>query len=126
MSEYSKAVRYGSVAQSEPPLDERRPKRRRQIGSPGICCYDDGKNSLDCTIHDLSESGVRIRFLKGSYLPAALQLINVVDKLVYEVKVVWSRSTEAGLSVEKTQRMAEMMKPECAYIGRYWLDRATR
>jgi hypothetical protein len=93
---------------------------------PGVCCFGAGKFKLDCTISDITDSGLRIRFHKGSNLPTRLQLINVKERTVQEASVVWCNATQAGLSIEKTQRLADLMTPEFSYLGRYWVERVAR
>ena len=106
--------------------DEHRAGQRKRALLPAVGCDPQGEHKFDCTIRDLSETGARIGFSKGTNFSQGLQIINVRDKLVYEARVVWCGASEAGVSFVKTRRLADLMTPLTSYLSRLWFERANR
>src|SRR5690348_3618271 len=79
-----------------PPIAERRPKTRKRVLLSGIIAYSDGAHSFHCTIRNLSESGARLAVTNNALFPSDFYLINIRDRVAYDAKLVWNRSSEIG------------------------------
>jgi hypothetical protein len=109
-----------------PPSADRRPARRRRTLLGGRVTYDDGAHVFDCTIRDLSDSGARITVPGQQPIAPRVFLINIRDRVVYEARVVWNRSGQAGLAFEKTLLLADLADKRLDYLKHLWLERASR
>ena len=120
--------RAGRNGQSDPDTSEteRRPSRRKPGLLPGIIAYEGGRQSLDCTIRDLSESGARVVMPKNAIFPSRFYLINVRDRVSHEAKVIWCGASEAGLAFIATLPLTEGLDPALSFLRRMWLERAVR
>lgn len=106
---------------SEPPPTERRPKRRSRTSLPGIISNADGKNSFNCSIRDISDTGARV-LVRGQHIPSDFYLIHVRDRVVYDAKVVWSSGKEVGVSIKNTFRLADKRDPAHTFLTRLWYN----
>ncbi|HEY0265116.1 MAG TPA: PilZ domain-containing protein [Rhizomicrobium sp.] len=87
-----------SITVSEmPPLAERRKARKRTLLS-GTVTHSQGRFSFPCTIRDVSASGARIAFARGSVLPGEIYLIDRRNNVGHRCAVAWVRDAEAGLA----------------------------
>ncbi len=80
-----------------PPLAERRKARKRTLLS-GMVVHSQGRFSFPCTIRDVSASGARIAFARGTALPGELYLIDRRNNMAHRCAVAWVRDAEAGLA----------------------------
>ena len=107
-----------------PPPGEKRPKPRQRTLLSGIVTYANGAHSFNCTIRDLSEIGARIVVGRNSLFPSNFYLINVRDRVVYEVKLIWNDGKEAGVTFKATIPLTAITDPALGYLKRLWLSQA--
>lgn len=101
-----------------PPLAERRPKPRKRVVFGGRISYQDGKQYFDCTIRDLSETGARITLKPGQPIPSNIYLIDKLNHIVHESKVVWNNGREAGLEFVKSFALSAIEDKKLLYLKR--------
>jgi hypothetical protein len=128
MSEFKGPILNGVIETSSKDVthSERRPGRRKRVLHAGLIAYAEGQFSLDCTIHDLSENGARITVSNNSEFPSHFYLINIHDRVAYEVEIIWRSGVDAGVTYEKVHRLANVVDPALLFLKRMWLARATR
>jgi hypothetical protein len=105
---------------------ERRPDQRRRFLLGGIVTFADGAVSFDCIIRNQSAGGAKLSHAKDVQLPAHFHLINIRDRIVYEVELIWSKESESGVSYKKQMPLADIDDPALGYLARLWLARAGR
>jgi hypothetical protein len=105
---------------------ERRPKRRKRVLLPGVIACDSGAHGIDCTIRDLSQDGARIAMPANMQFPSTVYLINIRDRMVYEARVAWCGTAEAGLAIVRTLALNEICDPALVFLRRIWMERAMR
>jgi hypothetical protein len=101
-----------------PPLAERRPSPRGRALLSGRIVYAEGRFSLPCTIRNISATGVRVAFTRGTTLPASFWLINVRDQVIYRVRMAWASDAEAGLKIEEAFSV-DAIPPGLPYLNRF-------
>ena len=76
-----------------PPVvaDARMVWRKRILRGGKIVYGEEGEFSLDCLIHDISDSGARISLKAGEFIPTHFYLIDVQKGLAYEAAASWVR-----------------------------------
>ena len=107
-----------------PPMAERRPKTRKRVLLTGIIAYDDGAHSFHCTIRNLSESGARLAVANSTFFPSNFYLINIRDRVAYDAKLVWNKSSEIGVTFKAVIPLASITDPQLAFLKRLWLSKA--
>ena len=55
---------------------------------------------VECTVLDVSRSGLRIGIGGWHLLPERFHLVDAARRTAYEARVVWRRPQEAGLLIE--------------------------
>ena len=105
-------------------MAERRPKTRKRVLLTGIVTYGNGAHSFPCTFRSLSESGARLVVGDNTLFPSDFYLINIRDRLAYDVKLVWNRGTEIGVTFKATIPLAAITDPSLAFLKQLWLTRA--
>jgi hypothetical protein len=112
--------------QKQSAFKELRSVKRQRVLLGAIGCHQEGRITFDCTIHNLSAQGCRIRFAAGTVFPSRIELINIRDQLGYEANVAWQLATEAGLTWESSIQLGSPPEPRLAHLRKYWLERALR
>ena len=77
---------------------ERRSKDRRRSLLNGCVYYADGKISLDCTVRDIGEGGVRLRFFGPPLLPHDFEFRLVERGVRRRARRVWTSDREIGVA----------------------------
>jgi len=84
-----------TVQGSEDPADKRRSPRRRQLKDGKVVLSN--WTTVDCTIRDVSEGGVRLTFGGPTGLPEMFKLLFVSGHCMRDVRTVWQKGLGAGL-----------------------------
>jgi hypothetical protein len=105
---------------------ERRPDQRRRFLLGGIITFADGAVSFDCVIRNQSVGGAKISHDRNVKPPAHFHLINIRDRVVYEVDLIWSKESESGVAYKTCTNLSDITDPALGYLGRLWLSRAGR
>jgi hypothetical protein len=82
-------------------MEDKRATARRRVLKYGRIIFNDGSSVMDCTVHDLSERGARLRVASSSlHIPDRfrLALLGEVNRL--PCRVVWRSMHELGVSFE--------------------------
>jgi hypothetical protein len=103
-----------------PPVVDRRAARRTRTLLGGIISYNNGANSLNCTVRDYSETGARIFVAADANLPDHLFLILVRHRVAHQAEVMWYGQHEAGLKFIYSVQINDSMTDELGYLNRLW------
>lgn len=115
-----------SIATIEKPPIEHRGKRRRKVLLSGMGYVPQTLATFDCTIRDLSETGARMTVRSGAIIPTRFLLINIRDRVAYEVQTIWRRESELGVTIVRPVSLAANTHPDADHLRRLWLERASR
>jgi PilZ domain len=107
-----------SDSNSPPAPPERRPSPRRRALLAGLVVHSAGRFSFQCTIKDISATGMRIVFAASSFMPSQIEVVNRSNGTVYRCEVVWTKATSAGLKFLGTYNMADL-PPELDFLRRF-------
>ncbi|MER2604769.1 MAG: PilZ domain-containing protein [Siculibacillus sp.] len=77
---------------------DRRAKERRRALMSGCVHFADGTSSLDCTVRDMSEGGVRLRFFGPPLLPHDFEFRLVERGVRRRARRVWTSEREIGIA----------------------------
>ena len=77
--------------------DERRTLLRRRTLKAGKIVFGDYRYTLDCTIRNVSDTGVQIRCNTPHDVPAEFVLFDVSDGTLQKVEVIWRSDRDFGL-----------------------------
>jgi PilZ domain-containing protein len=110
-----------------PPLGNRRsavtyacrPPRQRTFLN-GKLALRDGGFTLDCTIHDISESGAKVIMDRHAPLPVDLYLIVVKHCVAYEAKVMWMNYPARGLKFVNTYSLSQALPTHLTFLRKLW------
>jgi hypothetical protein len=105
-------------------MAERRPKTRKRVLLTGIVVYGNGAHSFHCTIRNLSETGARLAVDGNAQFPSDFYLINIRDRVAHEVKLVWNRGAEIGVTFKSTIPLGGITDPALAFLKQLWLTKA--
>jgi len=104
------------MAEILPPIvaDERIFRRNRVLRGGKIVYGDEGEFSLDCLIHDVSESGARISLKRNEFVPTHFFLIDVQKGLAHEAEATWIRVIKSvpqfGLKFNRTHELESLSR----------------
>jgi len=99
------------MAELLPPIvaDERMVWRKRVLRGGKIVYGEDGEYSLDCLIHDVSDSGARISLKPNEFIPTHFYLVDVQTGLAHEAAASWIRVMKSipqfGLKFSRTHEL---------------------
>jgi hypothetical protein len=79
---------------------DRRLYTRRRVLKGGKVFYNNFAMSMDCTIRNESEHGMRIKVDPLITLPSNFSLLNRKDGTMAEVHIVWHRDGEIGVEFD--------------------------
>jgi hypothetical protein len=81
------------MAEILPPIiaDERVVWRKRVLRGGKIVYGEEGEFSLDCLIHDISDSGARISLKPNEFIPTHFFLVDVQKGVAHEAETSWIR-----------------------------------
>ena len=107
-----------------PPVvaDERMVWRKRVLRGGKIVYGEEGEYSLDCLIHDVSESGARISLKPNEFIPTNFYLVDVQTGLAHEASASWIRvmksTPQFGLKFSKTHEI-ESVSRKLGFLKRF-------
>ena len=80
---------------------EQRQVPRHKSFLRGIVSFSDTNCTLDCTVRDISQTGMRLKFDSTPPIIAEYLDLNIPIKgKTYRGKVVWSKGNEIGITLE--------------------------
>ncbi len=82
---------------------ESRAEHRSRTLKRGQVWIDGGKSLIECTIHDFTETGARLRFENVIPLPQQFELFIVDAKAIWPARNVWQKGAEAGVEFFPTE-----------------------
>jgi hypothetical protein len=88
--------------------------------------FGDGKYSFDCTIRDLSETGLKVSVPRETLTGNSMYVLNVRDRLVYSTTTAWTNGSEVGLKIVNTVKLDDITDPKLVYIRRIWVEKMSR
>lgn len=97
---------------------ERRASPRRKTRFKATVVFGSDRDTLDCTVRDLSETGARLRLASPDNLPTRFHLIWAADRAVLEVEAVWQGGDELGVKFLSKHDMQGKLSSELAAICR--------
>src|SRR5215469_16086989 len=101
---------------------EQRKSPRKKVLLTSKLVYGDGAYVLDCTIRDVSATGVFVTLAHRDSIPSDVYLLDLANRIAYYATVVSQRATGYGLRILKTYPLAQVSAPELRYLKRIWLD----
>jgi hypothetical protein len=107
-----------------PPIvaDARVVWRKRVLRGGKIVYGDDGEFSLDCLIHDISDSGARISLKPNEFIPTHFFLVDVQTGLAHEAVATWIRVVKSvpqfGLKFSKSHEL-DALSRKLKYLKRF-------
>jgi len=107
-----------------PPLvaDARMVWRKRVLRGGKIVYGEEGEYSLDCLIHDISDSGARISLKPNEFIPTHFFLVDVQTGLAHEAAASWIRVMKSipqfGLKFTKSHEL-ESLSRKLKYLKRF-------
>jgi hypothetical protein len=107
-----------------PPVvaDERVVWRKRVLRGGKIVYGEEGEYSLDCLIHDVSDSGARISLKPNEFIPTHFFLVDVQTGLAHEAVATWIRVMKSvpqfGLKFSQTHEL-EALGRKLKFLKRF-------
>lgn len=105
---------------------ENRLEPRKRVLKAGIIVHNGGEISYDCTILDVSESGVRIRVPRGRAIPAECTIIDIQGRMAHNVTVMWYNWPIAGVRLTASYAIDSSIPEHLKYLRNLWIECATR
>ena len=112
------------MAELLPPIvaDARMVWRKRVLRGGKIVYGDEGEYSLDCLIHDVSDSGARISLKPNEFIPTHFYLVDVQTGLAHEAAASWIRVMKSipqfGLKFSRTHEL-ETLSRKLKFLKRF-------
>jgi hypothetical protein len=87
-------------------MSERRRATRQRSLLQGRLFYNKRRNSVDCIIRDISETGARLKFSAAVTVPEALELYVPNRDECFRVRVEWRQGEEVGVTFVQPKKGA--------------------
>jgi hypothetical protein len=113
------------MAEILPPIvtDARMVWRKRVLRGGKILYGEEGEFSLDCLIHDVSDSGARISLKPNEFIPTQFYLIDVQKGLAHEATASWVRVMKSvpqfGLKFHRTHELETLTGRKLQYLKKF-------
>ena len=107
-----------------PPVvtDGRMVWRKRILRGGKVVYGEEGEFSLDCLIHDISDSGARISLKAGEFIPTHFYLIDVQKGVAHDAAATWVRVMKSvpqfGIKFGRTHEL-ETVGPKLKFLKRF-------
>ena len=110
---------------SKSPAEHRKELRRRVIFS-GVIFVPATHATIDCSIKDLSDDGAKIIVHGQTLIPTNCLLINIKNRIAYEVQCVRRSGREMGVKILRSISLMEASGPEALQLRRLLVERLER
>lgn len=94
----------------EPPDDNQRKALRQRVLKQGKMLFPNNMSVMDCTIRDLSATGAKLLCSETARVPDEFRLVTPADGMVRDVKVVWRKPDQLGVTFTSEPRRAPPRK----------------
>jgi two-component system cell cycle response regulator len=108
--------------EAEAPV-ERRENPRRKTRFKATIVYGPDRETANCVVRDLSETGARLKLDIPGDIPAQFHLIWVADRAVLAAEAVWRSNGEIGVKFLSKHNIQGRLSSELAAICRAWEQR---
>jgi hypothetical protein len=118
-------LRMSGPPDSNPPAENREGHRRRTL-LPGLIFVPQTQWTFECLIRNLSEAGAKIDIQADAPIPSRFMLIDIKNRLAYEVEMVRRRERDVGLKILRSIPLMEASGSEALQLKRLLVDRMAR
>ena len=95
-------------------------EKRNRMFKAGIASYQNNSITVDCVIRDLTSSGAKLKFEKGSFVPGLFMLTIPVDGIKVDCEVKWRHELEVGVAfvsdIQKDIRNIRKQSVDVKYV----------
>ena len=91
-----------------------------------LVTYSKGAHSFDCTLRNVSETGAQVVMAKNAQFPSEFYLINIRDRIAYDVKVVWNHGSAVGVTFKKIYPLSDFADSTLSFLDRLWHSKGVR
>jgi hypothetical protein len=108
-----------------PPIvtDERIVWRKRVLRGGKIVYGEEGEYSLDCLIHDISDSGARISLKPNEFIPTSFFLVDMQMGAAHEAATTWIRVVKSvpqfGVKFSRTLVLENVNHRKLKFLKKY-------
>ena len=108
-----------------PPVvaDERMLWRKRVLRGGKIVYGEEGEFSLDCLIHDVSDSGARISLKPNEFIPTNFFLLDVQKGFAHEASASWVRVIKSvpqfGVKFTRTHELQNLTGRKLQFLKKF-------
>ena len=99
-------------------MDDKRIAPRRRAFLVGKIVYGGEIYTLDCTIKDISETGVRVKVRDPFSIPNNIVFLDPKNFCAYESSVKWRKGSEMGLSFDRKISLEDDSNPRVKILRR--------
>ena len=110
---------------SKPPVEKRNELRRRVL-LPGLIFVPKAHWTFDCSIRNLSETGARIEIQAEAPIPSRFLLIDIKNRVAYEVEIVRRKERDVGLKILRPISLMDASDSEALQLKRLLVERLNR
>jgi hypothetical protein len=113
------------MAEHLPPIvaDERIVWRKRVLRGGKVVYGEEGEFTLDCLIHDISESGARISLKPNEFIPTNFFLVDVQKGVAHEAQATWVRVMKSvpqfGVKFGQTHTLESCRRGKLRFLHRF-------
>src|SRR5688572_21809518 len=113
------------MAELLPPIvaDERIVWRKRVLRGGKVVYGEEGEFTLDCLIHDVSESGARISLKPNEFIPTNFFLVDVQKGVAHEAQATWVRVMKSvpqfGVKFSRTHAFESLRRGKLKFLFRF-------
>ncbi len=93
----SNVVLFGRGATALKIDSDARQSPRRRVLKTGIAAFSGRSCSIECSVRDLSDTGVRLRTTGSANIPDTFELIIETDGFEADCQVVWRKDNDIGV-----------------------------
>lgn len=89
---------------------DKRGAPRKRILKGATIAFNNRSSTLSCAVRDISDTGARLRVLKGQAVPSRFDLLVEVDGLEVPCTVAWRRGEDIGVTFDSPPTKGRPMR----------------
>ena len=118
--QFDTADKFAAAEATNPSYADQSRDARKRIFKAGIASYQNDSLTANCVVRDINESGAKLRFEEGAFVPEKFALCIPIDGTKRDCEVKWRRDLDMGVvfvsEVEEESRTRRRQALDVKYV----------
>ncbi len=105
---------------------ERRSDARSRALLAGVLFHGAGRNTVNCTVRDLTEDGAHLKLPASDFIKPPFMLLVLSAGEAYDAKIVWQSRDEIGMAFTGRRNLETPETDDDRIARRLWIESRPR